>query len=1106
VNRMRSPRRLQPLPGRRAFTLTELVVTITVSGILTAVGYAAYDAVVNNDRDAAAEAQLAQVAKMATGDFVAARNWNDAFIGATEEAGFKALVDAPAAPKPSAVPGEVSYRAVGKRVGMAMRTVRDTCVMGVIDNRAVEVWTVEEDLGEFCAGRLAFLGNQPAAAYGAGDTTLSAPTDLVAVGGRRRVVLSWQGAGVSFRVLRDGSEIATATSPFTDTTVAGGRSYNYEVVALDAAGRESSSVGPVSALTIPDAPSGLAVSPGAAGRIEASWNASAGTVTSYKVYDEEGVVVWQGSQTTMSYESAAAPTALKVTASNATGESLQSPEVLLVASLTAPRDLVGTGSDRAASLTWAAPASGRASGYEVLRDGAVVARTSATSAIVSGLRNGTAYSFSVRAYNASGNSPASAAVLVTPGTNPDGATGMTTTQCANNDPEALRLSWTAPADDPDNPLQGFRVFETGTSTLVAEIRMPLTTATITNLAPGSTYSFDIKTWRTGGISSTVTTTATVAGCRPVPPVAPRVTVIPPSSATGSYSLAPTARPAIDFYEYRCTSANGGAPVTAASSSGSATSLGIEGLTAGKTYSCMAYSRNAVGYSIGVIAVPANNASPTNPQESFDTILPPNTPASPTMSGGNGSMTVSWAAVASSASRPVSGYRVFLLPDRPSKCTGSVTCMPPITGSARCTTSTTSCVLSGLTNGTTYTAYLQSYNLAFYSDGPNASYLVYGPPPSPTLSAGSGTSSSLALSASATSTTANPVSGYYFYRSGSLIATTSGSHTDTGLAAGTSYCYTTVAYNGLYVSSASAQQCAQTVPNPPPAPTSSGWTTSGFSLSWSAVGGATSYEYHLTAIGTYPATAATSASLSSLSSCTWYTAHVRANGPWGTTAWSASTSIQTRCALSIVDTFDAVQGYAGTGRWPSSSPYVQTASSPNPTRYMTFGYDQFCTTCSSIKHYSVGLYFTGAPTTASYPNLRNVSCQARVWPTGSRYSTAFSWARATGNGLVEFHFLKYSSLASMRSGSRPAVGRGVQVTGSVSSGTVYTATLSSNQCTSFLNGSLNGFLIGPYTNTSGTPIDDAHSNGVSFAGRLALADEGGNSRPQMLYTGSYGGSG
>lgn len=1092
---------LRPARGyRRAWSLEGTAVYLLLAAVLSVAVFATYYAIASRSRDDIARDELSRVAEAVNRDFTAARDWEEAFHNASSDSKVTVLYDEPTSPRASLRQGEISYRTAGRVAGMAMRAPSGRCIMALITGGAHETWVVKQDMGDRCTGSSALQGNLPGPSYGDSPPALAAPSNLTTTPGPVSVTLEWSGTAQSYEVLRDGVVVGSGVSPFVDRSVKAGESYSYTVRAVSTNGAVSAETAPVPALLAPPVPTGVSAS-WANGSLSVSWSPVSGTVSGYRLVDDTGAEVWTGSASTATASAGAPPAYVRVSAYNASGASGYSNPARLGGLLSAPSGLSATPGDRVVVLSWVAPTSGSVSGYEVLRNGVVLMRTRATSAVVSGLSNGTSYSFAVRAYNASALSSNTNTLDATPGATPDSVTGLAAAQCSSGVSSEVVLSWNNPADDPDNPLQGFKVTDLPAGTPRTTVRAPLSTVVISGLTPGSSYTFGVTTWRTGGLSGTSSLSVTAA-CPPASPVVPTVTVTGATTASGAFSVPDNGGLGIDLYEYRCLSRNGGVQVTA---QGPVSPLSISGLTPGKTYYCTAYAHNALGYSTGTVARPTNNASAANPETDFETILQPNTPAAPTLGGGDGSMTVSWAAVASTSSQPVSGYRVYLLSDRPTRCSGSTSCALPATGTASCSTTGTSCTITGLSNGTTYSVYVQAYNTAFYSDGSLSSYLVFGPPPAPSLSATQASTSSVALSASAPSSAGAPVSGYYFYRNGSHIGTTSGSMTDTGLSAGTQYCYTAVAYNSRYSSSASASTCAYTAQNAPSTPSAYGFSTSGFSLSWTGVAGATSYDFELAGIGTWN-TAYTAPTYGYLSACTWYTTYVRAHGPWGTTDWSPSITVQTRCNLSITDTFDSVQGYGGTSRWPSGSPYHQTASSPNPTKYMTFGYDQYCSVCSSIMHYAAGLYFTGAPNSSSHPNLRDLSCKAQVWPTGHSYGSAYEWALTTGNGLVEFHYVKYTSAAAMHSGSRPSVGRGSQVTASGNTGTKFEDTMSAAECTAFYNGTYNGFLIGPYTNSAGTPINQASSGGVSFTGRLALATEGGNYTPRIVYTGTYGGSG
>jgi hypothetical protein len=83
---------------------------------------------------------------------------------------------------------------------------------------------------------------------------------------------------------------------------------------------------------------------------------------------------------------------------------------------TAPTQLVATPGDRSVSLHWAASSDNvGVTGYDVYRSGKLVARSPTTSYTDTGLTDGTAYSYTVDAYDAARNRSAqSAAVAATP--------------------------------------------------------------------------------------------------------------------------------------------------------------------------------------------------------------------------------------------------------------------------------------------------------------------------------------------------------------------------------------------------------------------------------------------------------------------------------------------------------------------------------------------------------------------------------------------------------------------------------------------------------------------------------------------------------------------
>jgi chitodextrinase len=109
-----------------------------------------------------------------------------------------------------------------------------------------------------------------------------------------------------------------------------------------------------------------------------------------------------------------------------------------------------------------------------------------------GLAPGTTYSYTVSAYDPSGNTSAQSAAFgaatsvpvdTTPPTVPAGlkATGATTT--------SISLSWTA-STDPDSPVAGYNIFRGGT-----KVGTSMSASyTDTGLAPGTTYSYTVSAY------------------------------------------------------------------------------------------------------------------------------------------------------------------------------------------------------------------------------------------------------------------------------------------------------------------------------------------------------------------------------------------------------------------------------------------------------------------------------------------------------------------------------------------------------------------------------------------------------------------------------------
>jgi len=201
------------------------------------------------------------------------------------------------------------------------------------------------------------------------------------------------------------------------------------------------------------------------------------------------------------------PYTFSVSATNAIGtgpSSAPSNVVTPVAVPEAPTGVSAAGADGAATVSFAAPGSDGGSaitGYTVTGSpgGSCAAIAPALSCTVTGLVNGTAYTFTVTATNAVGTGPPSApSNSVTPqpdDTVPGAPTGATAV--AGN--ELADVSWSAPSSDGGSAITGYTVTGSpgGSCTAIA----PTTSCTVTGLDNGTAYTFTVTATNAVGTGS-----------------------------------------------------------------------------------------------------------------------------------------------------------------------------------------------------------------------------------------------------------------------------------------------------------------------------------------------------------------------------------------------------------------------------------------------------------------------------------------------------------------------------------------------------------------------------------------------------------------------------
>ena len=202
----------------------------------------------------------------------------------------------------------------------------------------------------------------------------------------------------------------------------------------------------------------------------------------------------------------------------------------------APIGVTATGGNAQVALSWTAPSSNGGSavtGYDVYAGtasgkesqtpvNAAPLPASATSYTATGLTNGTAYFFTVKALNAAGASTASTEATATPVTTPGSPTSLN----ATGGNAQVALSWTAPSSNGGSPVTGYDVYE-GTAS-GKESQKPLnavplpasaTSYTATGLTNGTAYFFTVKALNAVGASA-ASTQASATPAAPPPALTP----------------------------------------------------------------------------------------------------------------------------------------------------------------------------------------------------------------------------------------------------------------------------------------------------------------------------------------------------------------------------------------------------------------------------------------------------------------------------------------------------------------------------------------------------------------------------------------------------------
>jgi hypothetical protein len=362
----------------------------------------------------------------------------------------------------------------------------------------------------------------------------------------------------------------------------------------------------ISSITSTTAVSGGNITNDGGGTITARgvcWNTeTAPTISNSKTSDGTGTVSYTSSLTglaanTMYY--------VRAYATNSAGTAYGNEITFTTSAVTStvpgvPTGVSATAGNTQATITFTAPANNGGSaitGYTVTSSpGSFTGTGSASPITVTGLTNGTAYTFTVTATNAIGTSVASSASnSVTPSTIPDAPTIGTAT--AGN-AQAI-ISFTAPGSNGGSAITGYTVTSSPGGITVTGSASPIT---VTGLTNGTAYTFTVTATNANG-----TGPASSASNSVIPSTVPGAPTIGTATAGNAQATvtftAPGSNGGSAITGYTVTSSPGGVTGT-----GTGSPITVTGLTNGTSYTFTVIATNANGNSAASAA--SNSVVPT----------------------------------------------------------------------------------------------------------------------------------------------------------------------------------------------------------------------------------------------------------------------------------------------------------------------------------------------------------------------------------------------------------------------------------------------------------------------------------------------------------------
>ena len=544
----------------------------------------------------------------------------------------------------------------------------------------------------------------------------TAPTlTATAASSSGQVNLSWpaptnNGSAITKYQYRTNTESWTDTTTTTAsvTGLTNGQEYTFQVRAVNGHGTGPAGEDTAMPLGPPVKPRNLTATDNnqASGAVHLTWDALTGStdtggsaLTGWK-YSQDNGTNWTAIANSGASTTSHTVTGLtngteytfKVRAANTRGDGAASDAAQATPSTTpaTPTGLTATDNNQASGtvqLTWTAGGNGGSAltGWQYRQDSGIwtaipSSGASTTSHTVTGLDNGTAYTFKVRAKNRKGDGAASEAATATPATTPSAPRSLTAAP-TSGEAKQVTLNWTVPADTGGAPVTGYEYQQNGGAWAGAGTASPYT---VTGLENGTTYIFKVRAQNRKGNSAASNAATATTHSAPAAPTNPSATDSN-EQVTLSWT-APTDNGGLAITGWKYSRDNGSSWT---GTGGLSTSHTVTGLTNGTAYTFKVRAVNAAGDGTASAAV---------------TATPATTPEKPTLTvvTGNKQMRLE----GSLAANKTGGAHITRWEYRQKAGAGNYGSWTPIQNSQ---TNTLSARVTGLENGTGYTFKVRAVN-------------------------------------------------------------------------------------------------------------------------------------------------------------------------------------------------------------------------------------------------------------------------------------------------------------------------------------------------------------------------------------------------------------